>query len=233
MKHIVKTLISLPRLIWVFAGCTGHFDGFVVLRLINLFLWVLNLYVTAKAVFRVCDQVRLKPACSATETSYSLEILDLASIYIILSKQRTTKALIRLHVCAFVVRIWHKTGFLMMRLNSTYILLRSKVDMIYVWLVLEDREHSYCLSENRKRNNLNETWILLKMKTKENEASLHDDFFQSNSYSLFCQHQLHTVRFNDCLKNCLCQNQCTSYLSTFWKVDRGKSAKMTIFNWLF
>ena len=28
-----------------------------------------------KPIFGVCDQVRLKPACSATETSYSLEIL--------------------------------------------------------------------------------------------------------------------------------------------------------------
>ena len=34
-------------------------------------------HVMRKHVFRVCDQVRLKPACSATETSYSLEILDL------------------------------------------------------------------------------------------------------------------------------------------------------------
>ena len=41
----------------------------------------------------VCDQVRLKPACSSTETSYSLVILDLESIGIILYMQRTTKAL--------------------------------------------------------------------------------------------------------------------------------------------
>ena len=37
-------------------------------------------------LFWVSDQVRLKPACSATETSYSIEILDLASICILLSK---------------------------------------------------------------------------------------------------------------------------------------------------
>ena len=42
--------------------------------------------VTRKPVFGVSDQVRLKAACSATENSYSLEILDLASIGIILSK---------------------------------------------------------------------------------------------------------------------------------------------------
>ena len=44
----------------------------------------------------VCDQVRLKQVCSATEASWSLEILVLASVGIRLSKQRTTKALIRL-----------------------------------------------------------------------------------------------------------------------------------------
>ena len=53
--------------------------------------------VTRKPVFRICEQGRLKLACSASEASYSLEILDLATIsiiLIILSKQRTTKALI-------------------------------------------------------------------------------------------------------------------------------------------
>ena len=44
--------------------------------------------------------IRLKPAFSASETSYSLGILFLASIRIILSQQRTTKALIRLGGCA-------------------------------------------------------------------------------------------------------------------------------------
>ena len=42
--------------------------------------------VTRKPVFEVFDQVRLKPVCSAIETSKGLEILDLGSIGIILSK---------------------------------------------------------------------------------------------------------------------------------------------------
>ena len=43
---------------------------------------ILNMnHITRKPVFRVSDQVRLRPACSATETSYSLEILDLVSLY--------------------------------------------------------------------------------------------------------------------------------------------------------
>ena len=51
--------------------------------------------VTRKQVFGVFDQVGLKPACSATEASYSLEISDIETRDIILSRQRTTKALIR------------------------------------------------------------------------------------------------------------------------------------------
>ena len=48
----------------------------------------------------VSDQARHKPACTATEASKSLEISAIESRYIILSKQRTTKALIRLRGCA-------------------------------------------------------------------------------------------------------------------------------------
>ena len=54
--------------------------------------------VTGKPVFGVCEQVRPKPACAATEASYSLESLDIETKGIILSKQRTTKVLIRLWV---------------------------------------------------------------------------------------------------------------------------------------
>ena len=55
--------------------------------------------VTRKPVFGVFDQVRHKPACSATETSQSLEIANVETRDIILSSQRTTKALIRLRGC--------------------------------------------------------------------------------------------------------------------------------------
>ena len=58
--------------------------------------------VTKKPVFGSCDKVRLKSACSATETSERLEMSDIETTCIILSRKRTTKALI----CAFVVRIW-------------------------------------------------------------------------------------------------------------------------------
>ena len=44
-------------------------------------------HVTRKSVFGVCDQLRLKPVYSATETSYSLEIARKETRDIILSKQ--------------------------------------------------------------------------------------------------------------------------------------------------
>ena len=66
---------QMPRLIWVFAGRTGHFVGFVVHWLtmeldLLFFVWgFLMSLVTRKPVFGVCDQGRLKPACTATETN--------------------------------------------------------------------------------------------------------------------------------------------------------------------
>ena len=53
-----------------------------------------------RPVFGVCNQLRLKPACSATDTSWGLEISAIASRGIILSRQWTAKVLIRLRGCA-------------------------------------------------------------------------------------------------------------------------------------
>ena len=70
--------------------------------------------VTRKPVFGACDQSRLKLACSASEASQRLEILDVAIKGIILSKQRTTKLLIRLRDwSAPLLFAYGKTGFLM------------------------------------------------------------------------------------------------------------------------
>ena len=80
----------------------GHMNGWKTTPLLhnaNEGPWNMS-HVTRKSVFGVCDMVRLKLACSASEARLSLEILDLAGIRIILSKQWTTKALIRLHRCA-------------------------------------------------------------------------------------------------------------------------------------
>ena len=56
-------------------------------------------HVTRKPVFEVCDQIRLKPACSVS-TSKVLEILGVETRGFVLSMQRITKALIRLLECA-------------------------------------------------------------------------------------------------------------------------------------
>ena len=55
--------------------------------------------ITRKPVFGVCDQGRLKLAYAAAEARQRLEISDIETRGIILSSQRTTKALIRLCGC--------------------------------------------------------------------------------------------------------------------------------------
>ena len=53
-----------------------------------------------KPLFRMCNQVGLKPAFSVTEASRNLEISGIATIGVILYKHRAPKALIRLSGCA-------------------------------------------------------------------------------------------------------------------------------------
>ena len=48
---------------------------------------------------RFFDQIRLKPTCSATETSENIAILPEASLDILLPNKRITKVLIRLCGC--------------------------------------------------------------------------------------------------------------------------------------
>ena len=55
---------------------------------------------TTKAVFGVSDKPKLKPVSSSTETSQKIEISLVASLDMILSKKRITKALISLCGCA-------------------------------------------------------------------------------------------------------------------------------------
>ena len=72
------------------------------------------------------------------------------SICIILSKERTTKALIRLHkrrlICAFVNRIWRKAGFL--RCGSRYHV--TLFARLIKHSILECALHISVISENRK-----------------------------------------------------------------------------------
>ena len=66
-------------------------------------MWDGGLYMgldARKPVFRVFDIVGFIPACPAAETSWKIEISPEASLDMILSKKRITKALISLRGCA-------------------------------------------------------------------------------------------------------------------------------------
>ena len=56
--------------------------------------------VARKPVFGVSDKASFKPVSSATETSKKIDISPVANNHMLLSKKRTTKALIRLRGCA-------------------------------------------------------------------------------------------------------------------------------------
>ena len=77
------------------AGCLSLYRHFAFLTFAVKFIekvcyiWKA---VTRKAVVGVCDQLRLKQACSADETSWGIEISAIASRGVILSRQQTTTA---------------------------------------------------------------------------------------------------------------------------------------------
>ena len=88
-----RTAKTLIRLGW----CPGWSDSSLGAQVILLVLSCSGSYmshVTTKPVFRVGDELRLKPACSARKTSFGLEISAFASRGIVLSRQRTTKAVV-------------------------------------------------------------------------------------------------------------------------------------------
>ena len=90
----LKTLCSLFRILCIgnsVVSCDNMWNSSM-----NCEIRIYMSLVTWKPVFGVCDQVQLKPACSATETSWSLEIAHKETRDIVLSKQRTAKVLIRL-----------------------------------------------------------------------------------------------------------------------------------------
>ena len=58
-----------------------------------------------KHVFRICDQVRLKPACSATETSKNIEILHATSLTTKLSKVKSADQNVWMHRLVFTFAV--------------------------------------------------------------------------------------------------------------------------------
>ena len=84
-----------------FKECVEDFHHVTcVYRFLLCLAWQHMSLVMRKPVFGVFDQVRFKPACSATGTSRRLVILDIETRGIKLSRKWTTKALIRLRGCA-------------------------------------------------------------------------------------------------------------------------------------
>ena len=103
LLRTAKTLIRLGTHVslWVLP-CSGS-NIIIIAKLLSLLSQTLhyNWATTRQNVSSgVSDQARHKPACTATEASWSLEISTIESRDIILYKQRTTKALIRLRECA-------------------------------------------------------------------------------------------------------------------------------------
>ena len=94
-------------------------------------------FVTRKPVFGVCDQGRLKPPCAATEARQRLESSDIEVIGIILSGQRTTKALIRLRGCAGwsapLLFAYGITGFLMTSLYVLKVTSTKSARILYIY----------------------------------------------------------------------------------------------------
>ena len=69
--------------------------------------------VMRKPVLGVCNQVRLKPACSADETSYGLDNNKWRyyTIQVVNNKGADQTARMLRLICTFVVCIWHKQVF--------------------------------------------------------------------------------------------------------------------------
>ena len=85
-KHILNTYILFAQ--------TYLSENF------GLLWYYYMILVMRKPVFGVCNQLRLKLVCAATEASQWLEISDIETRDTILSRRRTTKVQIRLHRCA-------------------------------------------------------------------------------------------------------------------------------------
>ena len=92
-----------------------------------------------KTVLGMFDQVRLKPACSAIVTSKNLENSATASRGIILSRQRTTKVLIRLCWCAG----WSVPLLFLYGMNSSFcdVALCLKLPLL-LYIICANREGS-------------------------------------------------------------------------------------------
>ena len=113
----------------------------------------------------------INPACSATEASQNLETLDKASIHIILSKQRTTKMLIRLRGCAgwsapllFAYGIRHifawSSPFMMITHGICLVQRQSIECFVYMGIPGKKKPHTFCPNRTHLINRM----IILRVK---------------------------------------------------------------------
>ena len=102
---------SMSSLIWVYTVCPGicvqnvNMYGRRINENIRISNWALPWENLPLAIYLLWYQVRLKQACSATETSNNLRISDKATIGIIRSTQWIKKVLTRLPICIFAIAI--------------------------------------------------------------------------------------------------------------------------------
>ena len=100
-----------------------------------------------KPIFRVSDEVKQKPACSATETNTNNEISLVASFEMILSDKRITEALIRLCGCTgwtapLLFRNQQRQFF--SRRDPYYSRVRSDLYQVHVLKKLKRRKKTCC-----------------------------------------------------------------------------------------
>ena len=102
LKHIQSYCPLLAHSVWLQPLSLqplslGLFDTICFYSKIHWIIWASSRENVSSGIF---DQVRFKPAFSATEASWSLDISNITSRDVVLSRQRTTKALIWLRGCA-------------------------------------------------------------------------------------------------------------------------------------
>ena len=139
----------MPRLIWVFVGRIAtllvlSWGGSYRNASLNGRFIVVSDPNTWAATWEnisseVSDQVRLKLACSGTETSYSLEISAIESRDIILSMQRKTKALISLRGCTG----WSAPLLFAYDIRHVFSWPGSNVFMSKIWSIVPKQNFSY------------------------------------------------------------------------------------------
>ena len=125
MQPRVQTTSSGPGKCWCMKKqvlsldlhCSNYWFFLNFIFMVHVVIWAVTRQDVSSGV---SGHARHKPACAATEASMRLEILVTETRSITLSKQRTTKALIRLHGCAGwsapLLFAYDMTHFLMARL---------------------------------------------------------------------------------------------------------------------